>query len=99
MKFNREGKTPRKFIFTNKEKKDRTIYKIKKMRAKVHVSCRLSLVWRVCIVLLSKLGRENMRLYRDDSNTWHVIMDVKTNRGHTHISLCPPWHVLAWLHE
>ena len=30
----------------------------------------LSLVSRVCAILLSKLRRESMRLYRNDSNTW-----------------------------
>ena len=45
----------------------------KKIRAKVCVSCRLSLVLRVACaiqILLSKLEKENMRLYRIDSNTW-----------------------------
>ena len=44
-----EEKTPGKFIFTNLEK-NRTIYKIKKMCAKVYASCRLSLVSRVYVV-------------------------------------------------
>ena len=40
---------------------------------------RLSLVLRVCVILLSKLGRENMRLYRNDSNTLYLV----SNNGRT----------------
>ena len=61
-------------------------YKIKQnARKNVYVRCRLSIVSRVCVILLSKIGRENMRLYRNDSNTWKVTMDAKTNSSHTHI--------------
>ena len=49
---------------------------------------------RMCVILLSKLGRENMRLYCNDSNTWYVIMDVDANSNHTYIRhLCLPWHL------
>ena len=43
VKCNREGKTPGKFIFTNMETKDRTIYKIKKkcvQKYMLAVACR-----------------------------------------------------------
>ena len=57
--------------FHNLEKKDRTIYKIKTcaqkcMLAATCCSCRVYVEY----YLLSKLGTENMRLYRNDSNTW-----------------------------
>ena len=99
VKFNR-GQNSRKVHFHKfGKKRDRTIHKIKKKCAQKHVSCRLPLVSRICLILLliSKLGRENMRFYRYDSNTWYVVMDVKTNSSHTNRSLCPRWHVLTWL--
>ena len=64
------GQNTRKIHFHNFGKKKGWNPQDKKMRAKLCVSCRLSLVSRVSVILLSKLGRENMSLYRIDSNTW-----------------------------
>ena len=49
--------------------------------------CRLPLVLRAHVILPSQLGRESMRLYANDSNSWWVIIDVKTKNGHTHIHI------------
>ena len=55
-------------MFTNlRKEKDRTIYKKKKC-ARKDVRCG-SFESRVCVIQLPKLGRDNMRLYRNDSNT------------------------------
>ena len=65
VKFNR-GQSTSKVHFHKYGKKGRTIYRIKKKALESipgkYVSCRLSLVSRVFVILLSKLGRENMRL-------------------------------------